>query len=104
MPESVESRVAVNSSNIADLRNEVERLRERIHTLESTVSGVRMLTQAVDELQESLPTLARRAAREAVAEDRRARNADAMGRWRIYAMFMSVGIAAGALIVALLLR
>lgn len=102
MPESVESRVAVNSDNIRELRKEVERHRARIHTLESSVSGVRVLAQAVDELQADMPNLARRAAREAVAEDRRARHRDFFSNLRTYAAIASVGIAFGALIVALI--
>jgi len=67
MSESLESRVAVNTDNIEDLPAEVTRQRERIHHLESTIHGVRALAKAVDELQESMPNLARRAAKEAVA-------------------------------------
>jgi hypothetical protein len=104
MPESIESRVAVHTSNIADLRHELERARERIHKLEGSVAGVRVLTEAVDELQESLPTLARRAAKEAVAEDRRARHSDFFSNLRTYAAIASVGIAFGGLVVALVLR
>src|SRR5437879_6654668 len=84
MSESLEARVAVNTDNIEDLQREVERARERIHHLESTVHSVRMLTKAVDELQESMPTLARRAAQEAVAEDRRVRSRDWYSHVRAY--------------------
>ena len=104
MSESLEARVAVNSDNIEDLQREVERARERIHHLESTVHSVRMLTKAVDELQESMPTLARRAAREAVAEDRRARHRDWFSNLRTYAAVLSAGVALGSLIVYLAVR
>ena len=104
MSESLEARVAVNTDNIEDLKREVERARERIHHLESTVHSVRMLTKAVDELQESMPTLARRAAQEAVAEDRRVRSRDWYSHVRAYAAVLTAGIALGALIVGLVLR
>ena len=104
MSESLEARVAVNSDNIEDLQREVERARGRIHHLESTVHSVRMLTKAVDELQESMPTLARRAAQEAVAEDRRVRSRDWYSHVRAYAAVLTAGIALGALIVGLVLR
>lgn len=103
VPDSVESRVAVNTSNIEDLRLEMVRVRERIHSLESSLVAVRVLTNAVEELQESMPNLARRAAREAVAEDRRARHRDFFSNLRTYAAIASAGIALGALAVALLL-
>ena len=103
-PDSIESRVAVNSDNIGDLQHEIERARERIHKLESASHGVRVLTKAVEELQESMPNLARRAAREAVAEDRRARHRDWSSTLRTYAALVSAGVALGALVVALVLR
>src|SRR6266566_2511535 len=98
MPDSLEARVAVNSDNIEDLQREADRQRERIHHLESTVHGVRALTKVVDELQESMPNLARRAAKEAVAEDRRARHRDWFSNLRTYAAIATVGVALGALI------
>jgi len=58
----------------------------------------------VDELQESMPTLARRAAKEAVAEARIARHRDLGANLRTYAALLSGGVALGALIVALVLR
>jgi predicted nucleic acid-binding Zn-ribbon protein len=101
MPEELGSKVAVNSDNIADLQHEVARLRDRTHKLESAVRGVGVLTEAVRELQESMPNLARRAAREAVAEDRRARHRDFFSNLRTYAAIASGGVALGALIVSL---
>lgn len=96
--------VAVNTDNIADLQREGERQRERIHRLESSVHGVRALTRAVDELQQSLPTLARRAAKEAVAEDRRTRHREWYATARLLLAVATVGVALGALIVGLVLR
>lgn len=101
MANSVESLLAVAIDNIADLQTEVGRLRDRIHALESTLSGVRVLTKAVEELRESMPTLARRVARETIAEDRAARHSDLFSNLRTYAVVLSVGIALGALIVSL---
>jgi hypothetical protein len=96
--------VAVAIDNIADLRREQDRQRDKLHHLESTIHGVRMLTKAVDELQESMPNLARRAAKEAVEEARRARHRDIFSNLRTYAAVASVGVALGALIVGLVLR
>ena len=96
--------VAVAIDNIADLRQEQAELRKRTHALESTVHGVNLLAKAVDELQESMPTLARRAAREAVAEDRRTRHRDWWSYARTYAALLSAGAAVGAIIVGLVLR
>jgi len=104
MGESLEARVAVNTDNIEDLQAEVGRQRDRIHHLESTIHGVRALTKAVDELNESMPNLARRAAKEAVAEARIARHRDVGTNLRTYAALLSVGVALGALIVGLVLR
>jgi hypothetical protein len=101
MPESVASRVAVNTDNIADLQTEVGRLRERIHHLESAIHGVRVLTKVVDELQDSLPTLARRAARDAVTEYNRRQHADRFANWRMYLAVLTFGVALGAFIVSL---
>jgi hypothetical protein len=100
MPESLESRLAVALDNIADLQRESERHRGRIHKLESAVRGVEMLTQAVSELQESLPNLARQAAREAVNEAHKRRHADTAANVRLLLYAASVGIAFGALIVS----
>jgi hypothetical protein len=102
MPDSVESRVAVNTSHIADLRRELERARERIHALESTVSGVGVLSRAVTELQEQMPNLARQAAREAVAEYMRRKRAETFGNWRLYLAAGGFGVALGAFIVSLI--
>ena len=96
--------VAVNTDNIRDLQAEQAELRKRTHALESTSQGVNLLAKAVDELQESMPTLARRAAREAVAEDRRARHSDLFSNLRTYAAVLAAGVALGALIVGLVLR
>src|SRR5882724_10504373 len=96
--------VAVAIDNIRDVRREQERQRDKLHHLESTVHSVRVLAKAVDELQESMPNLARRAAKEAVAEDRRARHRDWYSNARTYAALLSAGVAVGALIIGLVLR
>jgi FtsZ-binding cell division protein ZapB len=104
MPDSLASLIAVARDNISDLQRESERQRESIHTLQSAIHGVRLLTKEVDELQESMPNLARRAAKEAVEEDRRVRHRDWYANLRTYAALVSSGAAFGALIVALVLR
>ena len=96
--------VAVLVDNVDDLQRELAELRKRTHAVESSLHGVNLLTRAVDELQESMPNLARRAAREAVAEDRRARHRDWWSYARTYAALLSAGVALGALIVGLVLR
>jgi hypothetical protein len=100
--ESVESRLAVALDNIGDLQAESDRQRARIHKLESTVRGVEMLTQAVNELHESLPRLARQAAREAVNEAHKRRHADTAANVRLLLYALSVGTGLGALIVSVL--
>lgn len=103
-PESLESRVAVNTDNIRVLNIELDRARERIHDLESDRATLRLVVQQVRELTEQMPTLARRAAREAVDEFLRRRHADTLSNWRTYAALLSAGAALGALIVALVQR
>jgi hypothetical protein len=95
--------VAVNADNIRDLQREGERTRERLHKLESDRAAVGMLRREVQELQEALPNLARRAAREAVAEYLRQRRADTLSNWRTYAALLSAGAALGGLVVAAIL-
>lgn len=104
MPGSVESQVAVNTDNIIDLRNEAERVRDRLHKLEAGQESVRLLTRQVAELHESLPHLARQAAREAVAEARRSRHADWFANLRTYAAVASAGAALATIIILLILR
>lgn len=104
MPGTIDSRVAVVETSVAHLEREVERFRERLHTMESVVHGVRVLTKAVDELNESMPTLARRAATEAVLADRRTRHREWYSNLRTYAAILSAGVGLGALIVGLVLR
>ncbi len=96
--------IAVNTANIADLRREQERQRDKIHHIESMAHGVRALTKVVDELQESMPNLARRAAKEAVAEAQSARHRDVFANLRTYALLVSTGVGLGALIVGLVVR
>ncbi len=104
MGDNLDSLLAVARDNIASLQREQDRQRDKLHHLESTVHGVRALTKAVDELQESMPNLARRAAKEAVAEAQRARHRDLFSNLRTYAAIASVSVALGALIVGLVLR
>lgn len=104
MPDRIESLLAVAIDNIADLQAEVRALRDRIHRLESTVRGVEHLAKEVRALHDSLPNLARQSAREAVTEYLKRRQAERFTAWRTYAAVASVGIAFGALIVALVLR
>jgi hypothetical protein len=92
----------VNAANIEALQHEVERLRERCHQLESDRATVRVLQKAVTELTDQLPNLARRAAREAVAEAHKARHRDTLANLRTYAALLGAGVGIGALIVQLI--
>lgn len=96
--------VAVAIDNISDLRREQDRIRERIHELESDRATLRLVVQQVRELTEQMPNLARRAAREAVDEYLRRRHSDTLSNWRTYAALLSAGAGIGALIVGLVLR
>jgi hypothetical protein len=96
--------VAVNTEQIRSLRGESDRMRERLHELESDRATLRLVVTQVRELSEQMPNLARRAAREAVDEYLRRRHADTLSNWRTYAALLSAGAAAGALIVGLVLR
>lgn len=100
VPESVESRVAVNTDNIAKLQSEQDRHRLRLHKLESGYRGVEHLTRMVADLQADMPNLARQAAREAVTEARRARHSDTLSNLRTYAAVFSAGAALCALVIA----
>src|SRR5213592_4508435 len=104
MDGSLEAQVAVNRDNIGDLQREVERLRDRIHTLSSTVRGVELVARRVAELDENLPHLARQAAREAVAEARRTRHADTLRNVSMYTGVALVGAALATIVIQLLLR
>ena len=101
MPDSLESLVAVAIDNIEDLKREVERNRDSIHALQSTVQGVAMLKAAVDELHRELPNLARQAAREAVTEGKRRDKGDARANWRLVLTAFSTGAAVVGVIVAI---
>src|SRR5438105_2732065 len=102
--EDIHSRVAVNTEQIRSLRGESDRMRERLHELESDRATLRLVVQQVRELTEQMPNLARRAAREAVDEYLRRRHADTLSNWRTYAALLGAGAAPGALIVGLVLR
>jgi cell division protein FtsB len=96
--------VAENRANIATLAGEMERVRQSIHDLRSTVRGVEYLTRTVDELHADLSDLAQQAAEDAVTEYLRRRHADTFANLRTYAALVSAGVALGALIVAAFLR
>src|SRR5205814_8588937 len=83
--EALASQVAVNTDNISRLFGEQERLRERLHSLESDRATVLLLAQKVDNLARDLPGMVERAA-EAAAEKVAA---DRYGDWRTYAALLS---------------
>lgn len=104
MPGSLESLLAVALDNIEDLKREVQRNRETIHTLRSTVSALDHLPTLVRELQAAMPRLARQSARQAVDEAHRRRHANVAANLRTYAAVLSAGAALGGMIVTLILR
>lgn len=104
MPGSTESQVAVNTDNIGRLFEESDRTRTRLHEHESKLASVALLSQAVHELREEMPNLARQAAREAVSEFVARRHSSALANWRVVLAALSVGAAVGALIVSIALR
>src|SRR2546430_161855 len=99
-----EPRVAVLVERIDFALRELDRIRARLHNLETDRATVGLLKRLVEDLTEDLPNLARQAAREAVTEFLQRKHADTLGNWRTYAAIMSAGVALGALIVALVIR
>ena len=83
--EALASQVAVNTDNISRLFGEQERLRERLHSLESDRATVLLLAQKVDNLARDLPGMVERAA-EAAAEKV---SASRLNDWRTYAALVS---------------
>src|SRR5947208_1282855 len=77
--EALTSQVAVNTDNISRLFGEQERLRERLHSVESDRATVLLLAQKVDNLARDLPGQVQQAANDAAervgAATTRARNA-----------------------------
>jgi predicted translin family RNA/ssDNA-binding protein len=61
----IAARVAVNTDNITRLWDEQERIRERLHTLESDRATVLLLAQKVSDLSAELPVMVKRAATDA---------------------------------------
>jgi hypothetical protein len=100
----LDSRVAVNAENIRVLEREQERTWARLDRLETDRATIRVLVHQVSDLSEQMPSLAKRAAREAVDEMLRRKHADTLSNWRAFAAFLSVGIALGSLIVYVVLR
>jgi predicted RNase H-like nuclease (RuvC/YqgF family) len=97
--EALASQVAVNTDNITRLFAEHERLRERIHGLESDRATVLLLAQKVDNLSRDLPEQVRRAA-ELAAELVATRTARARSSsWQIRLGITAAVIAALGIIV-----
>src|SRR5438105_9924276 len=90
--EALASQVAVNTDNITRLFAEHERMRERLHGLESDRATVLLLAQKVDNLSFALPEQVRRAA-ELAAE----KVADATARTRSSNWQVRLGITAAVI-------
>src|SRR5438067_13024265 len=78
--EALASQVAVNTDNISRLFGEQERLRERLHSVESDRATVLLLAQKVDNLAVSLPQMVERAAEKTAEKVQAARQND----WRTW--------------------
>ena len=87
--EALASQVAVNTDNITRIFAEHERLRERIHGLESDRATVLLLAQKVDNLAVSLPLMVERAAEKTAEKVQAARSSD----WRTWTAVISSLIA-----------
>jgi len=90
--------VAVNTDNISRLFGEQERLRERLHTLESDRATVLLLAQKVDNLARDLPMMVHNAAQEAAEKVARAANDARSTSWQIRLGILSATIAAVAIL------
>lgn len=99
---NLDVRTAVIESRLLDLDREVSRQRGRLHALESDRATIRLLGDQMKELHESIGTIARRAAVEAI--DLAMENRDELGRkrWNLRIQWISVGVAFGGLAVAVL--
>jgi hypothetical protein len=87
--ESVAQQVAVNTDNISRLFGEQERLRDRLHTVESDRATVLLLAQKVDNLARELPIMVERAAEQTAEKMAAARTSD----WRTWIALLSALIA-----------
>jgi hypothetical protein len=96
--------VAVVEESLRSAWRELERRGERLRDLEKDHATISLLAHQVSDLSQQMPTLAKRAAREAVDELLRRKHADTLSNWRAFAAFLSVGIALGSLIVYVVLR
>lgn len=83
--ENIARQVAVNTDNITRLFVEEDRIRERLHTLETDRSTVLLLAQKVDNLAHDLPGMVERAATDAAEKVDAARSSD----WRTRAAMLS---------------
>jgi GGDEF domain-containing protein len=94
---------ATNRANIAALQAEMERVRERLHSHSDRLATVGVLGEAVQELREQMPLLARQAARDTVTEYMNRRGATVRANLGLLIATASAGIALGGLIATLIL-
>src|SRR5438874_11887572 len=87
--EALTSQVAVNTDNISRLFGEQERLRERLHSVESDRATVLLLAQKVDNLARELPLMVERAAEKTAEKMAAARTSD----WRTWIALLSAPVA-----------
>jgi hypothetical protein len=102
--EALASQVAVNTDNISRLFAEHERLRERLHSVESDRATVLLLAQKVDNLALALPGQVQRAAENAAeavaAQAERTRTAS----WQVRLGMAAAIIAAVGIVVQTVAR
>jgi septal ring factor EnvC (AmiA/AmiB activator) len=102
--EALASQVAVNTDNISRLFAEHERLRERLHSVESDRATVLLLAQKVDNLARDLPQMVRQAA-ESAAEKVAASAAQARATsWQVRLGVVAAIIAAVGIVVQTVAR
>jgi hypothetical protein len=102
--ESLESRVAVNTDNITRIFAEQERMRDKLHLLESDRATVLLLAQKVDNLARDLPQQVRYAA-ELAAEKVAATTAQARTTsWQVRLGITAAVIAALGIVVQTVAR
>jgi hypothetical protein len=96
--------VAVNTDNISRIIGEQERMRDRLHGLESDRATVLLLAQKVDNLALALPEMVRSAAELAAEKVATSANQARAANWQVRLGITAAVIAAIGIIVEVGLR
>lgn len=104
----LDARVAVAEERLDTVEEEIQRVRHRLHELESDRAMLRLLADQVKEsaaqaksLGDQVESIAKSAAREAVELAMGHRDDIGRRRWGLRAQWVGVGIAAGGFVVLL---